>query len=344
MERQVVAGIAKEKSRISVIIACRNEEENIEACISSLSRIQYPSESFEVIFVDDHSTDDTPERIKSGISTFSNFSLIAAGTEGQGKKQALQAGIANAKHECIVTTDADCTVPTDWLSYFSLFFEDQKTQMVLGGVRIADNHSLFGRLQRMEFSSLIGFAASALGWGRAVLGNAANMGFRKNAFREVNGYEGNLHVASGDDEFLIRKIARRFPGGIVFMNFSESWITTKPMERVTDFFNQRLRWAGKWKYSTDLLTRLIAVFILLVQLAFVFGLTQTFQRPGISTAVVGTKIIIEALYFFLIYRFQRTAFDLIAFFLLQIIYPLYGIVIGLRSLTGSYRWKDRNYK
>src|SRR6185295_2213731 len=210
-------------SGISVIIACRNESANIEACIGSLSQLQYPVEQFEVIFVDDHSTDDTSAKIKSGIKSFSNFSLTTADVEAQGKKRALQKGIADARHACIVTTDADCQVPADWLSYFSLFLENQKTQLILGGVRIEKNHSLFGRLQRMEFSSLIGFAASALGWGRAALGNGANIGFRKSAFAEVNGYDGNLHIASGDDEFLIRKISSKFPGGIAFMNFSESW-------------------------------------------------------------------------------------------------------------------------
>ena len=344
MERQKVNGTGKEKAFISVIIPFRNEKDNIDACIHSLAGLHYPQERFEVILVDDHSTDDTAGRIRSMIDRLPNFSLITAGSGAHGKKQALLAGISISKYDLIVTTDADCAVQADWLSYFSLFFENKETQMLIGGVKLEEHHSLFARLQRMEFSSLIGLTASALAWGRAILGNGANLAFRKSAFIQVNGYDGNLHIASGDDEFLIRKMGKRFPGGIVFINFSLSWVSTKPLATVTDFFNQRLRWAGKWKHNTDVVTQLLAVYILLVQFSFVTALILTFLNPSLISAIVGIKIVVEVFYFFLINRFQRTPFDLLAFLLLQFIYPVYVMVTGVLSLAGSYRWKGRNYK
>ncbi|HRI80222.1 MAG TPA: glycosyltransferase, partial [Cyclobacteriaceae bacterium] len=344
MERSVVKGTGKLKLGISVVIACRNEADNVEALIESLSKLEYPKESFEVIFVDDHSTDDTVTKIKSGISGHFNFFLISNESALHGKKQALQSGIAMARYDCMATTDADCIVPTDWLSYISLFFENDNLQMLIGGVLQKRGNSLFARLQRMEFSSLIGVAAASLGWGRAVLGNAANLAFRKTAFLEVNGYKGNLHIASGDDEFLIRKVAARFPGGISFMNFSESWVSTLPMESVKDFFNQRLRWAGKWRHNTDPMSKVLAVYILTVQWVWLLLLVRIFWNPDSLLIIAVIKVLAEAIYFFHINRFQRTGFDGVTFLLLQIIYPFYVIFTGLFSLTGTFRWKDRKYK
>ena len=274
----------------------------------------------------------------------SNFVLVHLQEKAEGKKQALQIGISQSKFNVIATTDADCIAPLDWLSYLSLFFENEETKMLVGAVRLSGGHSFFSRLQTMEFSSLVGTAAAAIGLGHPVMSNGANLAFRKEVFETVDGYEGNIQIPSGDDEFLMRKIINRYPKGIVFMNFPESTVSSQPQPSIHDFFYQRLRWAGKWKHNSDVLTRMLAVFILMSQIAFTALMIKDIFHPDMTIALLFFKILVESIFVFVVIRFLGLRFDWLGFIMLQIIYPVYVTGIGLLSLGWSYQWKRRNYK
>ncbi len=344
MRQRRMPGLGKIKSGISVIVACRNEEENIENLAHCFSALQYPVDKFEVILVDDHSTDKTIEKIKINTKDLPNFVLVQLQEKASGKKSALQIGISRSKFDIIATTDADCSTPPDWLSYLSLFFENEETKMVVGAVRFAESHSFFSRLQAMEFSSLVGTTAAAIALNHPVMSNGANLAIRKEAFEVVDGYSGNIQIPSGDDEFLMRKIFRRYSKGIAFMNFSESTVNSQPQSSIHDFCNQRLRWAGKWKHHSDILTRMLAVFILLSQITFVTLIIENIVYPDRTLFLVFFKILIESIFIFVVMRFLGLRFNWLVFIMLQIIYPVYVTGIGLYSLSGSYQWKQRNYK
>jgi len=329
---------------ISVIVAVRNEADNIVNLIANLESIMYPRDKFEVIIVNDHSTDTTFSRAKELTSGKLLFRLIDLPQETEGKKSALRVGISHAKFDVIATTDADCSFSKNWLKCISLNFEQPATKMVIGPVKLIADSSFFSRLQVMEFVSLTGSTAATIGLGHPIMCNGANLAFQKSAFIEVGGYDDNILIASGDDEFLMRKIYQKYPAGIRFLNFYESVVSTEVQKSFADFFHQRVRWAGKWKHNKDNVTQLLAVFVLISQIAFLGLIARNIFIPDFSLVWVMGKLFLEGIFLLWVGRFLDRKFDVTAFIVLQVIHPVYVIGIGIVSLVGSYRWKNRNYK
>jgi poly-beta-1,6-N-acetyl-D-glucosamine synthase len=322
----------------------RNEEENIQTFIESLASLAYPQEKYEVILVNDHSVDHTREIAEGLIRNANNIRLIDLPPGREGKKHALAFAIQEAKFDTIATTDADCFFSKNWLQCISFYFEDPGAKMVAGAVKLTSDHSFFYRLQSAEFISLIGAGAAAIGLGHPVMCNGANLAFRKEVFNEVSGYQDNVHIASGDDEFLMRKIFNRYPHGIRFLNFYEGVVSSRPQKTLNDFFHQRVRWAGKWKHNADLVTQGLAVLIFLSHFSFAGLLLLNLKEPDASIAPVFGKVFLEGVFFYWIGRFLDRGFDIIAFLVWQFLYPIYVTIIGLSSLTRGYAWKSRNYQ
>jgi poly-beta-1,6-N-acetyl-D-glucosamine synthase len=329
---------------ISVVIAVRNEINNIQNLVHNLSSISYPRDKFEVIIVNDHSTDGTFLRLKELVAGVSLFRLIDLPLETEGKKSALRIGIDHANFDIIATTDADCQFSKNWLKCISLNFEKPEVKMVIGAVKLVANESFFSRLQVTEFISLAGSTAAAIGLGHPIMCNGANLAFRKSTFNEVGGYDDNLKIASGDDEFLMRKIYKRYPSGIRFLNFYEGVVSTTVQRTFRDFLYQRIRWAGKWRHNSDILTQFLAVFIFLSQIAFLGLIIRNIYIPDLSLGWILSKLFLEAIFFLWVGRFLERKFDILSFLALQILHPVYVIGVGALSLVSSYRWKNRNYK
>lgn len=332
-----------EQRVISVVVPFRNEENHIHHLIRSLSDLNYPREKFEVIFVNDHSDDNSENVIKSLIHDKGNFSIVNLDATQRGKKSAITKGVLLAKGELIATTDADCTVQRNWLHIISTSFDDDM-HMVFGGV-VLKGSSFFSQLQAIEFSSLIGSGAATLGLGFFTMCNGANMAYKKKSFELVNGYEGNLSVPSGDDEFLARKILTAFPQSIRFLKDKESVVTSRAATTSKTFVHQRLRWAGKWKYNSSWLSKLLAVQILLVQMAFIGLLVLPFiwiEPVWLIFLLIVVKMSLEIALIYPVARFLGAKWTWSAFLILQLIYPLYVIGIGIMSLGMTYQWKGRS--
>ena len=331
---------------MSIVVAVRNEEENIRTLVRELSGMAFPKEKFEVIIVNDHSSDATVKNLELSFEELTNFRLVELAEGKEGKKEALQFGIEQACFEIIATTDADCTFSKNWLTCVSSYFEQAETKMVVGGVKLIGDHSFFSQLQVTEFESLMGSTAAAIGLGHPMMCNGANLAFRKSAFVEVGGYADNMQIASGDDEFLMRKIVRRYPNGIRFLNYYEAIVTSNTQKRMQEFYHQRLRWAGKWRHNTDLVTKLVAVLVFVSHLAFL-GLVGINLMGGGGGGTFGlpiAKLFLEGVFIYWVSRFLHLRFNPIAFLSLQFIYPLYVTVIALFSLFSRYQWRGRNYK
>ena len=329
---------------ITVVVPFRNEANTIIQLIDDLAKLDYPGEYFEVILVNDHSTDSSAEIVTRSISNRSNFRMLSLAVGKHGKKQAITTAVGNATGEIIVTTDADCRIPVQWLYFINDCFGNGHPKMVLGGVRIADDHDFFSQMQALEFSSLVGVSGATSRLGFPTMCNGANLAFLKSAFHEVKGYEGNFNIASGDDEFLMRKIQQRFPQRILFMAAPESVVTTASQKTVGDFVDQRLRWAGKWKYNSSWISRLLAVFVLTFQISFISLLMPTwFKQIDLQWALflIGLKLILEFVFLFRVGVFLRTKWRMLHFLILQFVYPLYIIFIGVTSLFFSHTWKGR---
>jgi cellulose synthase/poly-beta-1,6-N-acetylglucosamine synthase-like glycosyltransferase len=199
-------------------------------------------------------------------------------------------------------------------------------------------------MQTIEFASLIGSGAATLGFGLPTMCNGANLAFRKSAYHAVNGYEGNFSISSGDDEFLMRKILKKYSGGIAFLAEAESVVATEPQSTLSSFLQQRIRWAGKWKSNSSKATQALAIYIFMFQLSYlVVGFLMIFRIIPSSTffLLIGTKWLLEFLFLFQICHFLKVRWHWTSFFLLQFLYPLYVCWVALRAHGKSVTWKGR---
>ncbi len=325
---------------VSVVVAVRNEELFISTLLTSLRVQDFPLEGFEVIIVDDHSTDRSHQIISEWITQNPRIQCSIISSGGHGKKCALTDGIQNTKGEIILTTDADCVLPADWISRMVMSFH-HNTSMVIGLVKIHQNEHFFSKLQAIEFNSVMGSGIALHTLGFAVMCNGASLAFRKKSFEAVQGYQDNLHIPSGDDEFLMRKLLKRFPDSIQSIQWP-SIVATMPQPSLKSFIHQRLRWAGKWKANDSFETKVLALFILTFQISIIlaFGLPFTdFQVLFASLLLV--KFLLEGYFLFNVSRSLRQNFSVSAFLILQLTYPFYVIIIGILAQLIDYEWKGR---
>jgi poly-beta-1,6-N-acetyl-D-glucosamine synthase len=323
----------------SIIVPFRNESKNLSNLLNSLSQLKF--DGFEIILVNDHSNDDFEDILKDSKLIFKLISLSNGIT---GKKAALQLGINAAKGDIIVTTDADCLHQPSWLKVFDYYFTQQEAEMVFGGVAFENDKRLFSQLQMIEFAPLIGTGAASLQLGLPAMCNGANLAFRKSAFDFVGGYEGNEHIASGDDEFLLTKIYDEFPQKVFYAKQSDAVVTTSSCKTLREFFNQRKRWASKWSANNSWYKSLLAVLIFLSTLATVaaiFIITGYFSP--LIVVLIGTKILFDGIFIALVLKSLQRPFSFFNYLLAQILYPIYVLIFGIAANFGKYHWKGRSH-
>lgn len=329
---------------VSIVLPIRNEADNIENLLYDLKNQSY-TEDFEVIVVDDHSEDNTCEIVQSVVTNSSIFKLIKL-PDTYGKKAAIIAGIKEAKSEIILTTDGDCKVPNTWVQTMLGSFQNS-IQFASGPVKFIKDGSLFNSLQSIEFASLIGSGAALIGWGKPVMANGANMAFRRKAFLEVNGFEGNQDKASGDDVFLLHKIASTYPNSVAFVKQEGAIVQTQAQPTLKAFVQQRIRWASKWKAYEDLYTKTTAILVFWVSLAlavlpFLVVLHKASLFLWLNLVVI--KLFFDLFFIRGVSKFFNEKVDLIAFVLLQLVYPFYVVITALFSFRKSYHWKGRKVR
>ncbi|WP_242693148.1 glycosyltransferase family 2 protein [Sabulibacter ruber] len=334
----------------TVIIPVRNEAENILHLLQDLENQQYPTTHYEVIVVDDYSEDSTPHLVKQFQEKSAlNLRLLFLSTfpGKRQKKAALETGINHAKGDWIICTDGDCRVSPLWLSSFNHIRYQTQAKMVSGPVMYAPTKTIWQQLQALEFSALIGMGAASIALQKPTMCNGANLAYEKEAFYEVNGFEGNKQIPSGDDEFLLHKMHQRFPGKISFLKAKEAIVSTPAAQALSTFFQQRIRWASKWKHYTSSSSQLLA---LLVLAANVFVLTALAKAVGGTWSwwyfllVIGLKLGADALLLFQVLRFFGKKKLLSLIWLLQLVYVPYIVLTSVLGLTGRYQWKGRQLK
>ena len=193
-------------SKISVLVAARNEAANMSNLLDSLAAQTYPRESFEIIVIDDFSTDNTAQIV--GAYKLENLRLVQPNIkeEQSSKKKAIQTGVDCAKGELIVTTDADCKVGKNWLQTINDFYLQKGASFIAAPVKFSYNHSILQKFQTLDFLMLQGITAASVATNFHSMCNGANLVYTKQAFNKVGGFKGIDKVASGDDMLLIKKI------------------------------------------------------------------------------------------------------------------------------------------
>lgn len=325
---------------VTVVVAARNEENTIGMLLDDLNC--QCAHNFEVIIVDDHSSDGTARVVRKFAARVRYpLRLLTPGLR-HGKKNSLSEGVAHARGSLVFVTDADCRVGAGWIAALRQCFYDPDVKFVSAAVRIHRDGTLGTALQATEFVSLVGTGAATIGAGHPVMCNGANMAFRKSAFFEVDGYEGNRHIPSGDDVFLMRKIHTRYHEGVVFCSNPASVVETVAVPW-KNFISQRIRWAGKWRHQGTGVSTAIALFVFSFHLSLLtlLPLAVLSDAPIPPLMLLTVKAILEFIFLSAVCRFVGVKWRWEAFVLLQFIYPLYAVTMGILANVGNAAWKGR---
>ena len=339
------------KTLISVIIPARNEEKNIEACLQSILKQNYPSELFEVIIIDDHSTDQTVEKVKrfesSQLHLYQLADFLKDSKEQAFKKRALELGIQKASGSLIVTTDADCLAPENWLLHFATLYESKSLRFIAAPVNFHQEQSVFEAFQSLDFMGMMGVSGAGLQGQFMHMCNGANLAYERKAFYEVDGFKGIDQLASGDDMLLMHKIAQRFPGEVAYLKNAQATTFTKAMPKLSDFFSQRIRWASKSGAYQDFKINLILATVFLFCWNILLGLLLLPFFGWTAFIAFSFQIIVKSIFDYrflgMMARFFKRE-ELMRFFIpSQILHICYIAVVGiLANLKKQYRWKGRS--
>ncbi|MEZ5039103.1 MAG: glycosyltransferase [Saprospiraceae bacterium] len=233
---------------VSILIPARNEAANITACIDSLLAQDFPSKLMEIIVIDDHSDDATPVLVQAYASPLVRLIKLADWAVADTmafKKAAIQAGVQVAKGELILTTDADCVVPQKWLRYMTSYFEGNDVKCIVGPVAFHEEKTHLERFQSLDFLGMMLITGAGIQSKILHMGNGANLAYPRAVFQAVNGFDGVMDRASGDDMFLLQKIIAKYPGKMGFLKQREATILTKAKPDLSAFIQQRIRWGTK---------------------------------------------------------------------------------------------------
>ena len=337
-----IPSVLSPKTKISIIIPARNEEENIGQLLQALQEQTYPKELFEVIVVDDHSTDKTAGIVQQ----FSTVKLIQLKDDGINsyKKKAIETGIAAATGKLIVTTDADCLPSPGWLQIIAAFKEEKNSVFIAAPVKINCNSSLIEMFQAMDFMVLQGITGAAVYKKKMSMCNGANIAYERKVFYEVSGFTGIDHIASGDDMLLMHKIWKQYPDRLHYIKSKDAIVSTEPMKTWKDFFNQRIRWASKAKSYDDKRILPVLLLVYLFNLSFLLLLVAGYWWPKYWIFLIvlwAAKTIIEFPLFISLCNFFDKQWAIKLFFFFQPLHIFYTIISGLLGQFGKYEWKGR---
>lgn len=343
----------KNEVMISVIIPVRNEGKNIRFLLEDLEKQSLSKGLFEVIVADDDSTDDTVLIIEefqknTALSLIIN-QLQDIERNASPKKRAINSSIKLAKGKLITTTDGDCRVGEKWLETIFHFYHQKQPYLISAPVTFLNTgFSISQQAQIIEFASLVGSGACAMLIQQPNMCNGANLTYLKSVFYEVDGFVGNENLASGDDEFLMHKIARKYPEKVMFLKSSDAIVSTDAHRSWQSFYNQRKRWASKWKHYNNWKISGLAVFIFLSNFSWLWAiglwLFTSVSFPQFLF-VSFLKFSAEFMFLSLILRFLKKNTSIFFIPFVQIIYPIYVTFFGLISQGRSeYVWKGRKLR
>ncbi len=334
---------------VSVIIPFRNEENNILVSLNSIVSQSMSKDRFEVIYIDDNSEDKSFTILQKSNKP-NNVKILKSPIgldERAHKKKALKFAIENCIGDIIITTDADCYHNSNWLETIVNYF-DSDTAFVSGPVQFESNGKVFHELQKIEFSSLILVGAGLIGINKPIICNAANLGFRKSVFDEVGGYEDNLNLSSGDDEFLMQKISRYTNYNIKFCFNKEAMSYTNPNNSISEFYHQRKRWASKGFYYSDKMITIKLILIFLFYISIPIQIILGFLTNQMFLIFASVCFLLKLLFEYNIVQIESKKLfpktDFLYFIVAEVLHIPYIIISGIAGVFGNYKWKGRKIK
>lgn len=340
---------APPQTAFTIVVPFRNEAKNLPKLLQSFSTLNYPQELIEIIMVDDFSSD-VSERIciqwrmqHDGIDTTLLENLRLSSSP---KKDAIARAMPIAKHDWIVTTDADCRVPKNWLLTLDNFIQVAQPEMVVGAVVYQTKNNWFHQFQQLDLLSLQGVTIGSFGMGKPFMCNGANFAYTKKLFQAVGGFAGNDKIASGDDVFLLQKAVVHSPEKVRYIKSTDSIVKTKPENDLYKLVMQRVRWASKTTGYKSAYAQVLAVAVLLMNASLVVGFCMAVSGTFAWRLLLGVFAVKYVVDYFLLYK--TNAYLRPGKWLLplasSVVYPLFSSLVAVYSLVGPYTWKGSTYK
>lgn len=333
---------------ISVLIPARNEQYNIGELLKEIIAQDYPANLYEIIVIDDNSTDKTAEIARSYGVKVILLSDYVFGNINSYKKKALEIAVSECKGNIIVTTDADCSVRPKWLSEISSFYKINDPDLVLMPVVFRRKNNFLNLFQFLDFMSLQAVTAATAGLNIPVMANGANLSFKKTAFLNSGGYSQSQNIASGDDMFFLHSISKNRNNKISYLKSKNVIVTTDACPTIKSFLNQRIRWASKSssykKWNIKLLLAFIYLYNFLVLSAgiYIFCFHNKTNFHLITFLVCfAAKIFIEIIFLIPVAKFFNSLITLWLLPFFEPLHILYTVALGFLSFKKTYVWKGR---
>lgn len=336
--RSSVLPLQRGNLSITVIVPYRDEIENLPLLLNSLFQQDYPVDSCELLFVNDHSVDGSQEYLSERIKDSPFAMKLLALDEKSGKKEAIRLAVQSAAAEVIICTDADCSMGRNWMSSVSNYFEYEDCDFLMAAVRIRGVAGL--SLQQTEFSALIASTSGAVGIDKPFLCNGANLAFKASVFKKVKPYKGNSQLASGDDVFFLHSIKKEMPAAKIRFNTSpEAVVETQGISSLSAFINQRSRWARKSIYYKDADSQWIGGILLAMNLLLLILLFSSHWALLLLVFLLkwalDTALLQSAKQWLMLSNIRNNSL------LLSLLYPFYFFSFAFLSLLHKPLWKGR---
>lgn len=331
---------------LTVVVAVRNEEDNILNLLNDLKAQSYSAKLFDVIIVDDHSTDNTADIVSN--FEMPNLRLIRLNLENvinSYKKRAITEAIKLSSAKLIVSTDGDCRLNKDWLLTIVDFYESNNFKVISAPVTFHNQQNLFEKIQTIEFQYLIGVGASAIFNNYPITCNGANFIYEREVFNELDGFKGIDHKATGDDELFLHKVFSKYPNSAGFIKSEKAIVRTYAKHTLAEFIQQRKRWASKSTGYTDKKVVAIVISVFLFNLAlFLSPFIYLYDTSIIDFLFIAllSKSLFDGFFIFLTLGFFRNTRYIFYLPIMIVLYVFYILYIGvLGNMSKTYLWKGR---
>ncbi len=320
----------------SIIVSMKNEQKNVSNLINSFYKLQYPNNKYEILLIDDNSTDDTINVAKREITKLEDASIhIAASKIIPGKKGALSFGINKSKNNYVIITDADCRPQVNWLVKINLMFQ-RNYDFIFGHAPFVQTKNLINKISCFENlrSSILtfGFAQLKLPYSAA----SRNFAFNKNKFYEIKGYQNTTDVISGDDDLLIREAYKNKLKIGVFVS-KDSFVFSETKKSLKDYIQQKARHT-QTSFHYLFKVKTILAFWHLVNLFFLFSPLLYFLDPMFLLLFL-SKIIIDLITVSIFQDKFGYRFNFFEKIYLQIFYEVFLIINFFSAKFLKIQWK-----
>lgn len=345
-ERPTAKDEGTDLTRFSVLIPCRNEEDRLRSLFQSIKGLEYETSCFQLIFIDDHSDDATYEMISNFQKENDRLDIKLLKNEySPGKKSALTFGIDRSEFKYIVTTDADCHLPEDWLHAFDQHLKKKASSMVIAPVIYQRPKNFLEQFQHDDFLSLQAMTIATAIRENPILCNGANLCYKKEDFYRVGGFEEHKQVQSGDDVLLMESfLMNGFEVDLIGVRTLP--VITQPMKSWNELLHQRRRWSSKTYGSANkknhFLLSIIVLYSLLYVSLIVAALIDHNYLEFIFLIVI-SKWVLDHIMFSSLARKMSIDLCYRKMLLSSCLYPLWIIFLGLNLVNKSYIWRGKKH-